>query len=1086
MTALTPADNRRVLAELPPLPRREPLAPPTPAPTELAAVPRAMARARVASTLATAGAALLDHRDEHRRRADDLERLRERVIRLSRRNGARRPAPTSERDDIAPSDLATVRDDLGRCEALLRDLSAAVSLRQVPRGRPTRRQAAEVDRLRAQLDEAQADAMRVATRATRALAATQRELDDALATDAASASELEALASVLLGGWDISRWAAWEPNADAVDELRIGRWLDPTTGAALALPCVVPFAEHSLEIVTHDEPQRVAAAGLLQALTVRLAAAAHGRVRLTLLDPRGGGASFPGAHALCAAVPTAAAIGACVADAIAAAERAASEHRAAAPGASSSARMFERSHVIVAADFPAAYDGPTIEALERLVRTGPAGGAYVVLHRHLVADAPAAATVAADDATVVLDLAALRAVCGSHLGAVELDGPPPRALIDVVAHRLRATPPRDAPLPWDARWGDRSTWWSSSADELVSVALGALRETGPLTLWFGRRSDRFWPSEHAIVAAMPGAGRTTFVRNLVVSLAVAYRPDDVRLAWIDSRHGTDVEMFEALPHAQLVSSRTTPAQLRGFVAELVADVRERRELFARLGVRDLGGYRSRQFAFRRRAQTSQLARLVTVIDEYEQLFDGDDGTASDHLLELVEQGGAVGIHLVLVGRNFRGVGMMRRSEVFARLQQRWALPLAPDDLAGTIDLGADGRLLAAGFLDRPGRVVANDNTGADEANRLGRSAMLDAVDAEAIVRELAARAVGDLDARSLPATIVLNGLTPPELLDNPHLCELLRNDCWHAADFLDEMARAPLAAGGLGIDEWLQADRPLPLFVGVEDGGRRPAVALLRRRPGEHLVVIGRDHGARAALLASSLASAALVEAPHSWQAWIADRSAPMQPGGHALERTAGELRRLGVDVRYGRSEAHALDTVRAAAAEVADRHGAAADTLDDRPTVLVVLAEPDRVRGLAREADGDGLVDSIAGGDLRRVLVHGPAVGVHAIVGSSSAAMLRGVLSDAVLQRDVRHRVLMQASDDDSFAVVRSAAAARLGDPAATPPSAVLFDGERHDMVRFRPYVADHDEPLAKAPRHGLFDEQVALVCARLAERLR
>ncbi len=1110
MTALPrPGEARATLAELPPLPPLPPQVSPTRPDTPGPVARRSGATAAVPSVLATAGAALLDHREQVRVQADEIDGLRERIVRLGRRTAARRSGGEESATDAfdavgratgAPSDdasvvdgegiaggaaaLVEVRADVERCERRLRELSAAVSQRQVLRGRPNRRQAAEVDRLRLELESAQDEAARITGRALVTLASAQRALDERLAADASGVDALETAAPVLVGGWDVNRWAAWEPGGASTDEIRIGRWLDPATGAALALPCVVPFvgSGRNVELVSRDEARRAEALGLLQAIVLRAAAAGHGKLRMTVLDPLGV-TPFPGAASLGAAIASPTDIASAVRDAVADVDRlsGADEHAGVVPG-----RLVERQHVLIVVDFPQAYDATTVEALEDLRRRGPAAGVHLVVHRHVPAGHGPEAEPSGDDGVVLLELGSLAATCGAHRGGVVLDEAPPRVLFDVVAHRLRAMPPRDASLPWDGIHGDPATWWNWRADERVTVPLGRRSDGGPLELWLGDRDDRFWPCDHAMLAAMPGAGRTTFLRNLVTSLAVTYRPDDVHLSLVDDRHGTDFAVFEGLPHVALVSLRTTPAQLRGILAELVADVRERRELFARFGVATLHEYRGRRRAFRSRGRPDRVARHVAVVDGYEQLFDGDDGSASEHLLELAEHGGAVGVHLVLAGRSFRAEGLLRRSEVFARLQQRWALPLAADELAATTELGVEGRLLAASFLDRPGRVVANDHAGADESSCGGRLAMLDAARCGQLVAELAERAAAEAGGRGLPATVVLDGSAPPELFDNPYLAELLHNDCWRAPDFLEELARTPLRAGGLGLDEWVRADRPVPLLIGVEDGGRRAAVALLSRRPGEHLVVVGRDHGARAAVLAASLVSAALVEAPTSWRAWIADRSVAGQPGGTTLERAAGDLDAIGVEARYGRSESHAVALVAAAAAEVAERRVLDAGQLMARPTVLLVLAEPDRVRALARESEGDGLVDSTAGADLRRVMVHGSAVGVHVLIGATSPAMMRTVLADSVVQRDVHHRVLMQASEDDSFAIVRSAAAARLGDPAASPPSAVLFHGERHDLSRLRPYVDDHDDPLARPPRHGSFGDQLARVCAHLARRSR
>ena len=70
---------------------------------------------------------------------------------------------------------------------------------------------------------------------------------------------------------------------------------------------------------------------------------------------------------------------------------------------------------------------------------------------------------------------------------------------------------------------------------------------------------------------------------------------------------------------------------RSVLADLVAEKELRNALFDSVSVGDLAGYR------RKGQQRGKLPRILLLIDEYQELFDGDrDGIASQYLLQLAQ------------------------------------------------------------------------------------------------------------------------------------------------------------------------------------------------------------------------------------------------------------------------------------------------------------------------------------------------------------------------------------------------------------------------------------------------------------------
>ena len=261
---------------------------------------------------------------------------------------------------------------------------------------------------------------------------------------------------------------------------------------------------------------------------------------------------------------------------------------------------------------------------------------------------------------------------------------------------------------------------------------------------------------------------------------------------------------------------------------------------------------------------------------------------------------------------------------------------------------------------------------------------------------------------------------------------------------LEALARGATNRRGLGVSDWLAAERPLAFFIGQEFNVRGHASVVVRRRPAEHLLIVGEQHEARQAMVAASLLSAALIEAPGGVRIWVNDRSVERTPWSDALATTVESLSSLGFDVRFGRLGSDLEELMHQAEAEVRRRSALSEAALADEPSILLVLAQPDRVVALQRVTDAFGRTES----ELGRSLASDPGprfiLGIHVIITATSLGVLRSVLTDKVIQTEIRHRVVLQMPEDDSFVLVRSALAARLQSDGPRPLAALAFDGHQ------------------------------------------
>lgn len=916
--------------------------------------------------------------------------------------------------------------------------------------------------------------------------------------DTLLAENIDALAAAQLSAegynglsWDDRRWEEWEPNPDPhAGRIRYGQLRECRSGSLLPTAARLPFVGRGKPIVieSRGKDQASAAESLLQSLVMRSVLMFPQQCRYTLLDPAGNGMAFPMTRNLPGVSQGTGDVRRDLDSVTREIQRIIHTYIDAEVRSfeeiPDQMRLNEAFHFVFAADFPNRYDQRAAEELQSIAKTGQPAGVYVVVH-HNRDHAPAfdMGRYEIADAQVIEMEGAQMQIQGLEAEVV-FDEASSAARQGFLFTRINEAPPLDRPIAWDEVAGlQKDEWWTKTSDTLIRAPLGRHGAFAPLNLWFGEDEREGRPCAHGVVGAMTGAGKSTLFHTLITSLAIRYSPEELHFYLIDGKFGVEFRPYKTLPHAAVVSLRTSPELSRSVLADLADEMARRNAVFSAHRVADLRGYR------RLGQPEGKMARILLLVDEYQQLFDGDkDGVASALLLRISQQGRSAGIHMLLSSQRFDTPGMLHRTDTFGNIHLRLAMQISQADIAALTDFGQKGRRLIAATCDRPGRIVVNDRAGDDDSNVAGKVAYLSSDRRDAIIQELIGLvAERDLLSAAVPSRVIFNGDAQPELLDNPRIIHLVGQDRWLPPTELEKMARAPVDDGGFGIQDWLASERPIALSLGQEFNVRGHATAILRRRPNENLIVVGDRHHERVALLATSLISAALCEAPSQIQFEISDMSAPRTEWADALERTVADLRSAGYDATVARDERAGADLIGAAAAEIKRRKGLSEDDRIDQPTLLLYLNEPDRITGLHRVADDFGLADSELGTVLQFVLSNGAGLGVHVIASFSTLGVVNNVLAVKSIQNNFIHRIALQMSEDDSFVFVRSSQASKLQPDGDRPVAALLFNNHRQDSVRFKPhslraYGSNGDNDV----EHGSLLDQIAHIGSQLERRPR
>lgn len=905
--------------------------------------------------------------------------------------------------------------------------------------------------------------------------------------DARLAENLATLRATELGeaaAWDAPHWTSWRPTAGVHPErIRWGAAVDDH-GDDLGVPVFAPFIGHGRSVViqSRGEQQAAAANALLQSLVIRTALLLPQQARYTLLDPASNGMAFPMARYLARVEASSGDVRRDLDAVTFEIQRIIQTYLDAGTPSfekiPDELRMGEAYHFVVAAEFPRAYDLRAAEGLQAVARTGPAAGTYVLLHHNLDHEAPGDLSRFMLEDPTVLDMGSLQASVAGTPVTVVPDGPPEPTVQEDLLTRVKNAPPIDRPVAWaDVVGIPYEQWWQETSVDRIATPVGRHGANQELEVWFGMHERDGRACAHGVLGAMTGAGKSTLFHNLITGLAIRYSPEELQLYLIDGKFGVEFQPYRQLPHAEVVSLRTSPELARSVLSELIAEMARRNEAFIRCGVTDLGGYR------RAGSPEGPLARVLLVVDEFQDLFVGDrDGTASAELLRLSQQGRSAGVHMLLASQRFDAAGMLHRTDIFGNLHLRLAMQMAQADVASLTDFGPSGRRLIAATCNRPGRVVVNDHAGDDGANVAGKIAFLGKEDRDALVAVLVE---WGSQRPAVSRAVVFNGDRQPELNDSRSFGSLLAAGAWRDGLALEQLARTPVDQGGLGIEDWLAAERPVPLVLGQAFSVRGQASLALRRRSNEHLMVLGERHTERVAMLAGAVLAAAAALPPSDLAVWIVDRAHERTSWAETLSDVGARLDALGFSSRVERDERGGEQLIADAATEVERRRGLDEAERQSQPSLLIVLNEPDRLGGLQRVADEFGYVDSELGLGLRSVIAQGPAVGVHLVIGCSSLGVASSVVGEKVIQNEIRHRVGMQMSEDDAFVVVRSNQASKLQQEGERPIAALVFDNQRQQAVKFKPFSIElpldaGTEGVSATP----FDQQVAEVTDRLAVR--
>ncbi|MFO1485710.1 MAG: FtsK/SpoIIIE domain-containing protein [Verrucomicrobiaceae bacterium] len=662
----------------------------------------------------------------------------------------------------------------------------------------------------------------------------------------------------------------------------------------------------------------------------------------------------------------------------------------------------EKYHFLVIAGLPAGFSETGMARLKSIVASGPRCGVFTLAHwdrRHNLPEG-----LGADDLrkNCVRLLREKGVVSFGGINTLTLDPPVTDEVAAALAHQIgqasidsnRVQVPFSVVAPKEM--------WSESTTNELRIAIGRTGATKLQYLAIGKGTK-----QHALLAGKTGSGKSTLLHIIITNLALTCSPDEVEFYLIDFKKGVEFKCYAdaKLPHAKVIAIESDREFALSVLQRIDEELKRRGELYRKLGAQDLAGYK-------RAGGTEPMPRALLIIDEFQEFFVEDDAVAQGAALlldRIVRQGRAFGIHVFLGSQTLGGAYTLARTTL-GQMVIRIALQCNEADAA----LIMDENNTAARLLSRPGEGIYNDAAGALEGNSPFQVVWLTDEERDANLAKVTQLAQERGIGKKRP--IVFEGNMPADVRDNALLAAALENPA-------AKMPADPRA--------WL----------GMPNAIKGPTDAMFPRQSGRHLLLVGQNDEAIAAIMGLAVISLAAQHPKDKAPKFYLIHSALSGTPDCEFLETAARGR---AKVSQGHEAPEFIAEIHAEMKRRSDE-GSAGD-----PPVFLLVHGLQKFRKLRYEEDFSfGGDDSPKpGNQLNEIINEGPPLGIHLITSLDTLNNINRCLSRKALS-ELGMRVLFQMSANDSASLIDSPKAGSLG-----LHRALFYSEHESRMETFRPFA--------------------------------
>lgn len=148
-----------------------------------------------------------------------------------------------------------------------------------------------------------------------------------------------------------------------------------------------------------------------------------------------------------------------------------------------------------------------------------------------------------------------------------------------------------------------------------------------------------------LISGICATGKTTFIKQLVASIMLTEKPDEVKFLFCDS-HKIEYDMFEGSPYLYK-NIRRNDKEVFDALKELKAETQRRFDLLSSGGFKNIGELNSRV------SKEEQLPYIVVVLDYEGLLLESKRGEIEELLVDLLHEGRNLGIIYIQTYQSLR-------------------------------------------------------------------------------------------------------------------------------------------------------------------------------------------------------------------------------------------------------------------------------------------------------------------------------------------------------------------------------------------------------------------------------------------------
>lgn len=211
-------------------------------------------------------------------------------------------------------------------------------------------------------------------------------------------------------------------------------------------------------------------------------------------------------------------------------------------------------------------------------------------------------------------------------------------------------------------------------DPNMSVVIGYEQGTGtPVEYKLDIKNSHY----HSFVIGGTGSGKTSFLHNIILSLALKYKPEDLELYLIDLK-GSEFGRYRQLRHAGAVLvERSDELITYEVIASIWKKMNERIAMFGENNGSDLAKYNKKH-------PDKQMPQVLLIVDECQNLFSLDSENLElrkqivAKINDIAKLGRAPGVHLMMATQSLSSCPLLE-DHTLNQIYDHWILPCVDTD-----------------------------------------------------------------------------------------------------------------------------------------------------------------------------------------------------------------------------------------------------------------------------------------------------------------------------------------------------------------------------------------------------------------------